>query len=81
MEVLENFFSRFLVLFIVLIPIMWTWVLYYKIKCRKEDSCMNRKCRYWTWCRHNYEERKEDEIEFRKQNLMRHCGLFEEDSE
>lgn len=58
---------------------MWMWVLYYKIKCQKADSCTNRKCKFWTLCNHNSEERKKDEMEYRKQNLMRQYGLSEDD--
>lgn len=79
MEILENMFSWFLVIFIVSMPIGWVWVLYYKIKCRKVDLCADRKCKYWDWCNHNDEERKKDEIELRKQNLMRRQGLTEDD--
>ena len=79
MEILENMFSWLLVVFIVPMPIAWAWVLYYKIKCRKVDSCADRKCKYWNWCNHNYGERKKDEIELRKQNLMRRHGLIEDD--
>ena len=71
MEILEDIFSCLLVIFIASIPIAYLWVLYYKIKCRKVDSCADRKCKYWEWCSHNYVERKKDEIELRKQNLMR----------
>lgn len=79
MEILKNIFSCFLAVFIMSIPTAWMWVLYYKIKCRKVDSCADRKCKYWNWCNHNYEERKKDEIELRKQNLMRKHGLMEDD--
>lgn len=79
MNLLECFFSWLLVVFIALMPFMWMWVLFYKIKCRKVDSCADRKCRYWEWCSHNREERKKDELEFRKQNLMRQYGLSEDD--
>ena len=79
MNLLECFFFLFLVIFIALMLFMWMWVLYYKINCRKVDSCANRKCRYWEWCSHNREERKRDEMEYRKQNLMRQYGLSEDD--
>lgn len=79
MNLLECFFSWLLVIFIALMLFMWMWVLYYKINCRKVDSCANRKCRYWEWCSHNREERKRDEMEYRKQNLMRQYGLSEDD--
>lgn len=76
---LENFFSWLLIVFIAIMPFMWMWVLYYKIKCQKADSCTNRKCKFWTLCNHNSEERKKDEMEYRKQNLMRQYGLSEDD--
>lgn len=81
MNLLENFFSRFSVVFIASYPIIWLWVLYHKIKCRKVDSCTNRKCKFWSLCNHNKEERKKDDLEYRKQNLMRHCGLSEDNLE
>ncbi len=71
MEILEDIFSCLLVVFIASIPIAYVWVLYYRIKCWKVDLCTNRKCKYWEWCNHNYVERKKDEIELRKQNLIR----------
>lgn len=76
---LEYFFSWLLKVFIAIMPIIWVWELYHKIKCRKVKSCSNRKCKYWSLCNHNYEERKKDDLEYRKQNLMRHCGLSEDD--
>lgn len=76
---IEYFFSWVLDIFIVSLPIMWAWVLYHKIKCRKIDSCTNRKCKYWSLCTHNREERKKDDLEFRKQNLMRQRGLSEDE--
>lgn len=79
MAIVEDIFSWLLVVFIVSMPIAWLWVLYYKFKCWKVDSCADRKCKYWDWCNHNYEERKKDEIELRKQNLMRRYGLIEDD--
>ena len=79
MEILENIFSWFLVVFFVLMLVEWVWVLYYKFKCRKVDSCADRKCKYWEWCNHNYAERKKEEIELRKQNLMRRYELTEDD--
>lgn len=79
MYMLEYFFSRLLVIFTASYPIIWLWVLYHKIKCRKADSCTNRKCKFWSLCTHNEEERKKDEMEERKQNLMRHLGLSEDD--
>lgn len=79
MEILENIFLWLLVVFFVSMLVVWVWVLYYKIKCRKVDSCADRKCKYWEWCNHNYAERKKDEIELRKQNLMRRYGLTEDD--
>ncbi|MDE7429239.1 MAG: hypothetical protein K2N00_08265 [Lachnospiraceae bacterium] len=79
MEIIKDIFSWLLVVFIVSMTVAWVWVLYYKIKCRKVNSCADRKCKYWEWCKHNYEERKKDEIEMRKQNLMRRHGLTEDD--
>lgn len=78
---LEYFFSWALDIFIMSLPIMWAWVLYHKIKCRKAGSCTNRKCTYWSLCIHNREERKKDDLEFRKQNLMWQHGLSEDDWE
>ena len=79
MVILRDIFSWILVVFIVSITVAWVWVLYYKIKCRKVDSCADRKCKYWEWCKHNHAERKKYEIEMRKQNLMRRHGLTEDD--
>ena len=79
MQILEDIFSWLLVVFIASMPIAYMWGLYYKIKCRKVDSCADRKCRYWEWCTHNYAKRKKDKIELRKQNLMCRYGLTEDD--
>lgn len=69
--ILEFIFSWLLVLLVVSMPIAWVWVLYYKIKCRKVSSFADRKCKYWDLCNHNHTERKKDEMELRKQNLLR----------
>ena len=77
--ILEFIFSWLLIVFVVSMSIAWVWVLYHKIKCRKVDSCADRKCKYWDWCNHNRAERKKDELEMRKQNLMHRYGLAEDD--
>ncbi len=81
MKLLEDFFSWFLIVYVASIPIIWLWVFYHKVKCRKVDSCVNRKCKFWQWCSHNKEERKKDELEYRRQWLMRRYGLSENDLE
>lgn len=81
MYMLEYFFSWLLKIFIVSLPIMWAWVFYHKIKCWKVDSCSNRKCKFWSFCTHNYDERKKDDLDYRKRNLMRQHGLSEDDLE
>ena len=78
MEIFGDIFSWLLVVFILPMSVAWVWVLYYMIKCWKVDSCVDRKCRYWEWCKHNHAERKKDEIEMRKQNLMRRHGSPED---
>lgn len=52
--------------FIAVILSFWAWAFYHERKCRRINSCADRKCRYWKWCRHNFTERKKDEIKLRK---------------
>ena len=79
MRVIGDIFGLLVVASFVWIPFFWVWAFYHKIKCRKVEDCKNRKCRYWSWCNHNYAERKKEELELRKQMLMRNLGLTEED--
>lgn len=81
MKLLEEIFSWVLVVYIASIPMIWLWVLYYKVKCWKVNSCANRKCKFWQWCSHNKKERKKDEFELRRQWLMRRYGLSDNDLE
>lgn len=70
MDVITNFFEWLIIAYFVSIPFIWLWVFYHKIKCRKIEECSNRKCKYWKYCKHNYAERKKDELELRKQMLQ-----------
>ena len=78
MDFIADFFRWLIVACFVSIPFIWLWVFYHKIKCRKMEECSNRKCKYWQYCDHNYIERKKDELELRKQMLLRSLGLTEE---
>ncbi len=79
MEVLRHIVSWGIVVFILFIPVVQVWEIYHKIKCRKVQSCTNRKCKYWIWCSHNDIEREKDELELRKQVMMDKLGLTEDD--
>ena len=63
------------------IPFIWIGIFYYKIRCRKVEGCSNRKCKYWQYCKHNYVERKKDELESRRQMLLYSLRLMEEELE
>lgn len=79
MNFISNFFGWLVAVHLVSLPVVWAWVFYHKIKCRKKEECSNRKCKYWQYCQHNYVERKKDEIELRKQMLLHSLGLTEEE--
>lgn len=81
MKLLEAIFLWLIIVYIASIPFIWMWVLYHKIKCRKAESCVNRQCKYWEWCSHNFREKTKDEAEMRRRNLMRKYGLPEDDME
>ena len=78
MDFIADFFGCLIAAYFILIPFIWLWVFYHKIKCRKLEECSNRKCKYWQYCDHNYIERKKDELELRKQMLLHSLGLTEE---
>lgn len=78
-NLLYCFVSLLMGVFIVSLPIMWLGILYYMIKCRKVESCANRKCKFWSMCSHTSEDQRRYEIELRVRNLMYHCGLSEDD--
>ena len=77
MEFIADCFRLLIMGYYVSIPFIWTWVFYHKNKCRKKEECSNRKCKYWQYCRHNYVERKKDELELRKQMLLYSLGFTE----
>lgn len=79
MDLIANFFGWLAMAYFASIPFIWMWVFYHKIKCRKINKCSNRKCKYWQYCRHNYVERKKDELELRRQILLHRLGLEEEE--
>ncbi len=76
---LGNVMLWVMAIYFAAIIITWVWVFYHKIKCWKQHSCTDRKCRYWSWCNHNYAERKKDELEQRKQFLYSSLGLQEDE--
>ena len=77
MELLGNIFSWFMAIFVMSIFLSWVWIFYHKIKCRKVQSCEDRKCKYWEWCEHNCAERKKDQTEMLQQ-MVRKWGLDED---
>lgn len=79
MNFIANFFGLLVIVYLVSLPFIWVWVFYHKIKCRKKEECSNRKCKYWQYCEYNYVERKKEELEYRKQALLRNLGLTEEE--
>lgn len=81
MVFVANVFGWLAMIYFASIPFIWLWVFYHKIKCRKMEDCCNRKCKYWHYCKHNYVERKKDEIMLRKQILLHKLGLTEKEFE
>ncbi len=79
MDIIANLFGWFVIAYFASIPFIWAWVFYHKIKCRKIKECSNRQCKYWQYCKHNYVERKKEEIELRKQILLHSLGLTEKE--
>ncbi len=78
MELLGNIMGCVIVVLFISIPVTWVWVFCHKIKCRRVESCANRKCKYWSWCSHNYAERRKDRVELWKRVLMERYGLKED---